>query len=352
MMTARKVIVLLVFLVMLVKAQEASAALLEALTYAPTSANIVEFTDVDLIKRYEHLEDLTSEDVAQGKAPVLAVNSRHVFLVEPSIQMPVHAQVWQWDITDVRWAVTLSIDVPVTILAFRDDFDLNAFTTLLKERSFSATPLGKVTFYQHELDLSADWLRVNLQMVNTAVLEAQKIVVMSSSPEAVKAVLEAHNNQTTYASVDSIQTIAEQMGEVAALTLENNNCLAYSTIRDRMKSPEEIKAETEKQLELNLKPYQTLALGYRYETDNSLGTLIIHYGNIADAQHDLATRQKIADEGLSFVTNLLYKESVFGLESATANGNNLIFKLRPVDNIPRRLFNMLYQRDMAFAGCP
>jgi hypothetical protein len=351
-MTTRKMFILLVFLILTVKAQEASAALLEALTYVPNTETTVMFTDIALIKHYEHLEDLTSEDVVQGRAPVLGLNSRHVFLAEPSIQISVHAEVWGWDITDVRWAVTLSSDVPVTILTFRDDFNLNAFTALLTERNFSATPLGKATLFQHELDLSADWLRINLQIVNTAILETEKVVVMSSSPEAVKAVLEAHNNQTSYAAVDSIQTIAEQLGETAAVILENNNCLAYSTIRDRMKSPEEIKAETEKQLGLNLHPYQTLALGYRYEADKPMGTLIMHYNTISDAQNDLPARQKSADEGISFVRNLPYTESVFALESAEADGNSLIFKLRPVGDIPQRLFSMVYQRDMAFAGCP
>ncbi len=359
-MTAIKSVFAFLLLVPLVSAQEASAALLEALTYVPQSETTAIFTDIALIKHYENAETVTSASSAETQAAFFkSVLDKQAMLTEYNLQTPEHTDLWGWNVFDLRWIVTLSGEAPLTIFAFRDDIDLNAFTALLQERNFTMTSVGDATLFQSEGDFAADWFRFNLQVVNTAILEKEKIVVMSVSPEYVKAVLEAHANQTTYASVDSLPTIAEQLGEVATVILENNNCSAYSSsaIARQMLGPDASPEKLEELLErlgvdvAQVSPYQTLALGYHYETDRPLGTLILNYSNTTQASNDLAARQKGAEEGMSFLTNLPYTESVFGLESAIANGNNLIFSLRPVKDQPARLFQMLYQRDMAFAGC-
>jgi hypothetical protein len=359
---AKKVFILFSFLFLFVtaKAQEASAALLEALTYVPNTETTVMFTDIALIKRYENAETVTSASPAETQAAFSrAALGSQAMLIEYNLQTPEHTDLWGWNAFDLRWIVTLSSSTPLSILAFREDFDLGKFTTLLEERNFSATPLEKATLYQHELELSADWFRANLQVVNTAVLETEKIIVMSASPEAITAVLGAHTSNTTYASVDSIQTIAERLGETATALLETNNCVAYGTdaVARQVLGPnvsQEKLEEIKERLgagQAQVSPYQTLALAYRYKEDKPLGTLILNYSNTTAATNDLVARQRSAEEGVSFLTNLPYKESVFGLEAAEINGNNLIFKLHPVDNQPQRLFSMVYARDMAFAGC-
>ncbi len=353
-MITRKMFTLFLFLFFTVKAQKASAALLEALAYAPTSANIVEFADITLMKGYEGADDLTSEASLEAREDFMNIlfQKHFVSLGDSATRWQQNAEYWEFDPTDIRWSLTSS-ELAAFVIAFRKDFDVTSLMQLFEERGFTKSSREGYLLYQHELDLSEEWLSGNLSILNTAILEDEKVLIMSSIPESLETILQAHQNNKNYTSVDGIQTIAEHLGEVAGLIVENNNCFSYSApgILDITKSPEELQEEFNKQLELNLHPYQTLALGYRYEADKPLGTLVMHYNTISDAQNDLAARQKGADEGLSFATNLPYKENVFALESASANGNSLIFKLRPIDDKPQRLFSMVYARDLAFAGC-
>jgi hypothetical protein len=60
-MTAKKVFSFFLFLLVTVKAQEASEALLEALSFVPTSINSFEFTDITLIKEYERFSKCDSK---------------------------------------------------------------------------------------------------------------------------------------------------------------------------------------------------------------------------------------------------------------------------------------------------
>lgn len=347
------------FLLVSVKAQEASAALLEALSYVPTSETLVTFTDIDLIKQYENEAGTNSQSPREEKVAFLKATSHQAILVDYNLLSPEHAERWNWDVTDVRWITEFSSSVPVTIVALREDFDLSQFTSLLDERGFSKSALETATLYQHELDMTADWLPVNIRIVNTAILEPENVMIMSPSPEQVEAVIKAYNNRTTYATAGSVRTIAERLGEVAAAVLETNACSSYSVdaMARQMLGPNVSQEQLEaiqKEFAADLAkvtPYQILALAYRYEKEKPLGTLILSYGGTTDAQNDLEARQTGASKGRSFVVNSTYSEVVFGLESAEALGNNLIFKLRPVDNKPQKLFDMFYKRDMAFAGC-
>jgi hypothetical protein len=344
-----------IFLVTILQAQEPPASLLEALTYAPKNETLVAFTNLTLIKTYEEAGTLTSDAAAEDRLIFLeAFRERQVALVGDLLSFATqHAEVWSWDLTDLRWALELSGSAPTYVLAFQEKDKLIDFTKRLEERDFSVTTLADATLYQHEMDLTADWFPVNLRVVNTAVLQAESVVIMSASLEALENVLLAHSNKVNYASVPSIQTVTEHLGETAALVLDKRGCQTYglSEVLGELDSLEQVQERLEEQLELKLHPYQTLALNYRYEAGKPLGTLIMNYPTIADPQADLAKRQKLAEEGLSLVTRSAYKESVFGLESTAAVGNNLIFKLRPVDNQPRKLFEMFYQRDMSFASC-
>jgi hypothetical protein len=320
----------------------------------PTPETIVEFTDIALIKRYENAEGVTSQSSLEARESfVKALSQNHlVSLGNIATQWQQHAELWSFDLTDIRWWVTSS-ELVGYVIAFQQDFDFTTLKNLFEERGFTKTSYGNTVLYQHDLDLSADWLQGNLSILNTAILENEKVLIMSSIPESVEAILETRANQNqSLASEAGIQTITEQLGETAGVILEINNCLAYSMPITLTENFDELEEKFGELASSTLHPYQVLALGYRYEADKPLGTLLLHYANISDARADLEVRKQGAAEGTSFVVNKLYKESVFGLESATTEGNTIIFKLQPVDDKPQRLFNMVYQRDMAFAGCP
>ncbi len=336
-----------------VTAQEASAALLEALTYMPTSQTLVEFTDVELIKRYEGAENLTSQSSAEVKASFMtALSEKHVVsLGNIATGWQQNAELWGFEPTSIRWSL-MSSELVVYVIAFQKDFDFTTLKNLFKERGFTQTAYENAVLYQHELDVRADWLQGNLAILNTAILEQEKVLIMSSIPESITTILATKAGEMkSLASEASIQTLAEQLGETAGALLEINACTAYSTSFSLTGRSEELRERFEELASSSLQLYQSLALGYRYEGDQALGTLLLHYTTIEAAQSDLEVRKQGAAEGLSMVVNKPYQESVFGLEFAEVNGNTIIFKLRPVDNKPQRLFSMVYARDMAFAGC-
>jgi hypothetical protein len=354
-MTNRKVIFFFLSLLLPVNAQEASEALLEALAYMPTPIKTVMFTDLTLIKEYENAINLTGASSAEDKKAFYdAFASRQIFLSELNLTSSRHYAVWGWDLSDVRWTLTALGDVPFAIIALRQDFDIDIFTRFLEERKFSVKAEKNFTSYEHERDLTAEWVLGNFWIFNVSVLESENIILLSPFPVNFEAVLSLRDSGNTYASVDSVQTVAKQLGEVAGLVLETDGCLAYTANpwTDQLNSPqiEEMKEKLGIG-NLDVSPYQTLALSYHYDGTTALGTLVMHYTSVTAAQNDLEARKIGASEGMSFTVNQSYKESVFGLESATTDNNSIIFKLRPVKNEPKRLFEMLYQRDMPFAGC-
>jgi hypothetical protein len=52
------------------------------------------------------------------------------------------------------------------------------------------------------------------------------------------------------------------------------------------------------------------------------------------------------------MTSKPYRETNFVLADATIAGSSVVLSVRPVDDRPRRLFDMVYRQDMAFAVCP
>ena len=99
-------------------------------------------------------------------------------------------------------------------------------------------------------------------------------------------------------------------------------------------------------------PYLAFGLGYRHDAGRPLGLVVMHYldGDIAVA--DLEARRALASEGESLVTGQPYRDGLFTVEDATVEGSDLLLNVRLIDDKPRRLFDMFFRRDMAFAACP
>lgn len=101
-----------------------------------------------------------------------------------------------------------------------------------------------------------------------------------------------------------------------------------------------------------VQPYLALGVGYRYVDGKPLGIVVLSYPGADMAQADLAVRRQLANEGVSLVTNQPYRETIFTLADATVTGSSIVLSVRPVDDRPRRLFDMVNRQDMAFAVCP
>jgi hypothetical protein len=101
-----------------------------------------------------------------------------------------------------------------------------------------------------------------------------------------------------------------------------------------------------------LHAYDALAVGYHYDAAEATGTVVLHYSNPGDAQADLELRRKLIEKGISLRTRRPYSEVLFTLDGATAEDGNIVFTLRPRNNLPRYFLDAIVRRDLLFAFCP
>jgi hypothetical protein len=79
---------------------------------------------------------------------------------------------------------------------------------------------------------------------------------------------------------------------------------------------------------------------------------VLHYANADHAQADLEPRRQLAQEGISLGTRQPYRETVFTVKEAFVEGSDLVLQVTPVNDMPQRLFRMIFTQDMLFAACP
>jgi hypothetical protein len=101
-----------------------------------------------------------------------------------------------------------------------------------------------------------------------------------------------------------------------------------------------------------LKKYQALSLGYRYDANQLSAFIGFSYADAATAQADLEGRRKVMAEGISLVWRKPYRTSLFIVVEANVIDNVLLIKVDPLNSLPRRLFTAVDSRDLGFAACP
>jgi hypothetical protein len=343
---------------------ESGGNLAWALTLTPADAYWFYFTDWVLIKEYEGVTDLSSQSsldertefltsIFKGQAAASGYGVDH---------FREHADTWAWDTTDLVWEATVFTEGPtIYALKFRDDFDLAPILALFDERGFSQGEYQGVPIYSHEMDFEADWLRATeFAILNTAVLEDEKMLILSPSIEDVRLVLDTYLGEVaSLADNEAIQATASHLGEVAAAIIGPgvSTCLSFSAnplleMLGQQPSEEQLDELREELSGSELHLYTALGVGYRYEDDEPVGLVVMHYTSAGEAQADLEPRRQLAEEGISQTTGQPYSETVFTLEQASVEGSDLVLRLRPDNDQPSRLFQMVEYRDIAFAACP
>jgi hypothetical protein len=195
-----------------------------------------------------------------------------------------------------------------------------------------------------------DWL-LELGVVNTAVLSDQHIFVLSSSVGTVHAALDANAGASGSLAGDAgFSTIADEMSGAAAVEMTTASVLC-STIGATARGPN---PAVQQQVAAvgTIHSYTTLGVGYQDAGGQPAGLIALHFANSSDAQADVTPRGKLARNGSSIATNNPYSQEVFTLDSAAANGNDLLLHVHPVNAMASRLFDMYNQRDLLFAACP
>ena len=265
-----------------------------------------------------------------------------------------HADAWGWDSTDLVWEITLTHDAPPAyVLRFRDNFDFAPITRRFDERGFTQSQHNGATIYSHEMDLKADWLRqTEFAILNTAVLADDKTLILSPSIDNVKAILDARRDRgRSLAGDEAFSATADRLGEVAAtlLTRSAEACAGLAQMPSA-RLPDSLKT-----LLVQLSPlqaYGVLGIGYRYEDGEPIGLLVLHYASADDAQADLESRKQLVEEGYSLRVGRPYSEAILTLDTASVEGSDIVLRVNPVNDMPRRLIELGFTRDLIFAACP
>jgi len=323
--------------------------LIEAHKFVSADATSVFFTDWSLIKKYKSVSTLNSSSPFDNRREFMLslLNDQFAASTYDIGNFSNGAQIWKWDSTDLDWEITIPFQNATSgyVLKFRNDFDISPVLALFDQRGFSKNEFQGVSVYSHEQISNVDWLpRVtDYAILNTAVRADKKIFVLSSSIENVRAILSSYQALVTSGTSNSvIQLTSNRLMEAAASILSSNGCQSYDS----------------KKLNINVKSvsdlhaYQVLGFGYRFDNGKPLGVVIMHYPNENDARADLEARKELALNGKSRITGQPYNTTLFTLENASVEDNDIVLRLRFLNNQPRTLFEMNVRRDMTFALCP
>ena len=134
----------------------------ELITFVPPSTQSIAFTDWGRIKASQGAQDVTGASPIEDKLPVAFSTAKGEAAASGFglAHLRNHYDTWGWDSLDLDWEANISGDgAPVWVLRFRDGFDLGPVAARFDERGFSTTTVPGATIRSHAMDVSADWLR-------------------------------------------------------------------------------------------------------------------------------------------------------------------------------------------------
>ena len=311
--------------------------LARALSFAPSAATGVGFTDWSLIKHYEGAGAINSKSELKDRLHFLLSTTRNQtagsFFAQTKAQD--HAEWWSWDTTDLEWEASYDLNGSAYVLKFPEGFDLDGVVGHLRERGFAEVPYAGITIYTHELQLGTDWATTTeFAILNTAVLPEYGMLVMAKTIEDVQAVL---NARAGFEHLDSIAGLAGTLGAPAAATIVTPPASCPFALPGADVRPG--------------RDYLAVGLAYRYDGDKLLGTIAIGYASEEDASADLDLRTDVATNGKSYRVKKPYSEVAFTVEGSRVSDSAIVIDVTPVGGRPSKLFQMVLGRDMAFAAC-
>jgi hypothetical protein len=336
-----------------------ASSLRDSLEYAPPGTTTLGFTDWSAVRHALGADDVTGDSPIDDKLQVLLETNKSQAAASGFAlsRLRDHRDVWGWDTMDLDWEAVLTFDAPPTyVLRFRDGFDLTNVESRFEERGFTRQEVDGATVWSHEMDLSTDWMTSSeFAILNTAFLPDGRTLVLSSSVEAVEDVLTWLADPGARPASDLAVTAALSGASAAFLQFGAGTCTGFSPVPLGM-DPDEAERVLEQFLETikstgPLHPYFTLGVGYSGEWPTT-GRIAFGYADPATAAEDLEGRRTLADTGVSLRVQQPYAEAVFTVSDASADENGvLLLAVEPVDNIPQRLFQMVYARDLLFGVC-
>ena len=261
-----------------------------------------------------------------------------------------HREAWGWDSLDLAWEATVQGDgPPVFILALRPDADLDGILAHFKAREFAVDERLGAVLFSRPLSLADDWVTTTeLAIHNTAILVEARLMVLSSSREAVDRALDALAGTPpaggspaagTRASAFVAAVGALGAGDAAVVELRPDMCPTFAPRGDPDLGP----------VAARLHAWTALASGWRGGSSGATARLVFAYAEPGLATADLADRARLAREGS--VGGRLLSETVFRLDDARAEGSLVVLDVSPAGGRPQGILSAFLRRDLVFAAC-
>jgi hypothetical protein len=186
----------------------------------------------------------------------------------------------------------------------------------------------------------------DLGVINTAFLDDGRTLVLSSSPDVLRATLGQVDQMPLPGQPGVVRALA---GASAAWLVLTPDCTAFTPLPfDPFDPDSSIRPLATGQ---PLHPWTTLGIGYARPGWDPVGRIAMGFLAPDQAQADAEARTAEARDGISVRTHQPYSDAVFTLVDSHVDGRTLVLDVNPVDDLTPRLFQMPLARDMTFAGC-
>lgn len=308
-----------------------------ALRFVPAGAKEVSFTDWSLIKSHEAAGDLTGASSFEAKSDFLLALTRTQAPASfyAGSKLKTHYASWSWDTLDLDWEASFSAGGPAFVLKFPESFDLGAVTAHFDEHGYARDEYRGVPLYSHELNVKDEWARTSeFAILNVGVLEKQNILLLATRMDGVRHMIDGVAGG---GDRERYRMAVEAMGEVASYTVRPVPSACPFGALEPATPPA---------------AYDVAGVGYRYEGESPLGTIVIGYGSAADAESSVDALSDGADAGKSLRTKKPYAEVAFTLDGSEVMDSVVALRVTPVDGQPRKLFQLIQSGDLGFAPCP
>lgn len=343
-------------------AQKVEGSLGQALAMFPADVETFSFTDWALLKTSAGFPDLGSASPAEERRAFwTAVARKHAPGVSFGRAPDSMAATWGWDNSDLVWAAAAWNEAGLVAYVLEFGRDLAPIQERYLQYGFEPSEYQGVMIYSHKPSFREDWYGdADSAVVNTAVLPEDRVLVMGGELANVQAVLDVLQGRSKSLAGDAntaaVAGRLEQMASATIIPVVGSNCPSVG-IRAIQRAQVPLPPETLKRLqaavaEVEVRRFESFGLGYRYEGEELLGLVVLHYGRAGDAQADLEVRKKLAVEGPMLSSRTATYGDTFALQDAAAVGSDLLFWMSPKNDQPGRLFALLTNRDMLFAACP
>lgn len=317
----------------------------------PAGTTDMGFTDWDRIRASVGAKDVTGASPLDDKMAVVMATAQQeagaAGFGTPYLRR--HRDAWGWDTMDVQWEALYSVDgPPVALVRLREGVDVDAIAARYDAYGFSTEQVGDATVRSHDLDPSAEWMgTTELGVVNTAFLEDGRTLMFSSGRDSLEAALVPRRGGRPLPGADGVVDALEDPS--AAWLVLRPSCPAFTPLPFDPLDPDPSLAPLPSGEPLH--PWTALGVAYERPDWRPIGRIAMGFLAPTHAEADLEPRAALARDGTSVRLHEPYADTLFMLDDARVEDTTLILEVSPLDDMPRRLFQLLQARDMTFAGC-